>query len=90
MLNLKKYEDKIDKSAYLDDLIRILVSFAIKQAGTQQFVNSTEGFLLNELDTLDPKMVENVIFFFSRLGSPKNMLIVSSLIKKVQDEKLVE
>ncbi|TNV82727.1 hypothetical protein FGO68_gene13221 [Halteria grandinella] len=88
--NFKKYEGQINKEVYLDDFVRVLVSFALRQAGTQAFVNKIEGFLLGEIDTLKAKMLENVIFFFSKCGTQQNSFIITMLLKKVQDEKLVE
>lgn len=35
-------------------------------------------------------MCENVLFFFSRSGSGKNLNIIQKLIQKVEDEKMVE
>jgi hypothetical protein len=35
-------------------------------------------------------MVENLIFFFSRVGTHKNAKIIDTFIKKVQDERMVE
>jgi hypothetical protein len=88
--NFKKYEGKINKQVYLEDFIRALVSFAIRGLGSQKFVYSIEGFLLNEMESLTPKQVENVIFFFSRVGDQTNTFIVSNLVKRVQDKNMVE
>ena len=35
-------------------------------------------------------MCENVLFFFSRVATPKNQYIIETLLKKVQNEKMVE
>jgi len=69
MANYKQYEGKINKEVYLDDLLRTLVSFGIRQTGTQTFVDAVEQFLSAELSELTPKMCENALFFFSRSGS---------------------
>ena len=37
--NFKKYEGKINKDVYLDDFLRVLVSFGIRSIGTQGFVD---------------------------------------------------
>lgn len=90
IINFKKYEGKINKEVYLDDFIRALVSFAIRGLGSQSFVDKVESLVTIEQDSLTAKMCENVLFFFSRVATPKNQYIIETLLKKVQNEKMVE
>ena len=88
--NFKKYEGKINKEVYLDDFLRGLVSFGIRQLGSAAFIEKVETLILVEFDHLSPKMVENALFFFSRVGSGQNYFVIQNLIKKVQDEGMIE
>jgi hypothetical protein len=36
--NFKKYEGKINKEVYLDDFLRTLVSFGLRELGSKKFV----------------------------------------------------
>jgi hypothetical protein len=81
--NFKKFEGKINKEVYLDDFVRALVSFSIRQVGSQSFVDKVESLMTIEQDSLTPKMCENLLFFFTRVGSPKNVNIIETLLKKV-------
>jgi len=88
--NFRKFEGKINKEVYLEDLIRALVSFSIRQTGSQGFVDKVESLMTVEQDTLTAKMCENLLFFFTRVGSPKNVNVIETLLKKVQNEGMIE
>ena len=88
--NFKKFEGKINKEVYLEDFVRALVSFSIRQVGSQQFVDKVESLMTIEQDSLSPKMCENLLFFFTRVGSPKNVNIIETILKKVQNDRLIE
>ncbi len=88
--NFRKFEGKINKEVYLEDFVRALVSFSIRQIGSQQFVDKVESLMTIEQDSLNPKMCENLLFFFTRVGSSKNVSIVETILKKVQNEKMIE
>lgn len=88
--NFKKFESKINKEVYLEDFVRALVSFSIRQIGSQQFVDKVESLMTIEQDSLTPKMCENLLFFFTRVGSSKNINITETILKKVQNEKMIE
>jgi hypothetical protein len=45
IINFKKYEGKINKEVYLDDFIRGLVSFGIRELGSQSFVDKVESLV---------------------------------------------
>jgi hypothetical protein len=44
MDNFKKYEGKINKSVYLDDFVRTLVSFGLRELGSKSFIQKIEEF----------------------------------------------
>jgi hypothetical protein len=90
MSNFRKFEGKINKEVYLEDLIRALVSFSIRQTGSQGFVDKVESLITVEQDSLTAKMCENLLFFFTRVGSPKNVNVIETLLKKVQNEGMIE
>lgn len=46
--NFKKFEGKINKEVYLEDFVRALVSFSIRQVGSQAFVNKVESLMTIE------------------------------------------
>ncbi len=88
--NFRKFEGKINKEVYLEDFVRALVSFSIRQIGSQHFVDKVESLMTIEQDSLNPKMCENLLFFFTRVGSSKNVSIIETILKKVQNEKMIE
>jgi hypothetical protein len=53
-------------------------------------VDKVESLMTIEQDYLTPKMCENLLFFFTRVGSPKNVNIIETILKKVQNESLIE
>lgn len=88
--NFKKFEGKINKEVYLEDFVRALVSFSIRQVGSQAFVDKVETLMTIEQDSLSAKMCENLLFFFTRVGSTKNVNIIETILNKVQNERLIE
>jgi hypothetical protein len=44
MDNFKKYEGKINKNVYLDDFVRTLVSFGLRELGSKSFIQKIEEF----------------------------------------------
>lgn len=42
--NYKKYGEKINKEVYIDDMLRTMVSFAMRQTGTKSFLKKMEEF----------------------------------------------
>lgn len=74
----------------MDDFLRGLVSFGIRQTGSRGFIEQVDKFITNELETLTPKMIENLLFFFSRVGSGRDYYLIQSLLQKVQDKHMIE
>lgn len=87
--NFKKYEGRINTEVYLDDFLRTLVSFGIRQVGSNQFIKKVEDFLEPNVQFLGPKMCENLLFFLSRLNS-KNIDLLSKVIRHIEQNKFIE
>lgn len=64
--NFKKYEDKINKQIYLSDLCRTLMSFGFRALGSNHFLSKIEPFFDSNLNHLDGKSCENLLFFLMR------------------------
>lgn len=64
--NFKKYEDKINKQVYLSDMSRTLMSFGFRALGSNKFLSKIETFFESNLNNLDGKTCENLLFFLMR------------------------
>ena len=63
--NYKKFENKINKQVYLDDMLKTLVTFGIRSTGSKAFIKEMEEFFRSQLRELDAKMCENLLFFLT-------------------------
>jgi hypothetical protein len=87
--NFKKYEARINKEVYLDDFIRTLVSFGMRQISSRNFKTKVEDFLQPHVSSFGPKMSENMIFYLSRVEST-NVSLLAQVIKRIEDNRFVE
>eukprot|EP00347_Sterkiella_histriomuscorum_P023236 403335430 len=89
LLNYEKFESKINKEVYLSDLLRALSSFGLRGLANPSFVQKIENFFEKQLDNMDAKMCENLIFFLSRLESG-NIKLLGDLLSYIERKKYVE
>ena len=87
--NFEKYEEKINKTIYLNDLSKTLVSFGFRQLGSDNFCTKMEKFFEQHLNDLDGKSSENLLFFLMRATS-QNQSLVSNLLGHIQQHKFIE
>jgi len=88
--NFIKYKEQLDKGAYLSDLIKCLVSFGIREIATPLFVAKVEQTIHGEVSDLDSKSTENLLFFLDRTGPTRNIEMLSTILKHIEDKNWIQ
>jgi len=68
---------------YLNDFVRTLLSFGIRGLGSSNFVKKVEAFFEKQVPFLNAKMIENLLFFLSRVGSENHSILID-LISSIE------
>ena len=84
--NLTEFRAQINTGEYGADLSKCLVSFGIKGIISPLFARQVEETLLPDVSTFNPKTVENLLYFLSKVSKRQQSPMINALLQQIQQE----
>ena len=83
----------MDKGQFLADFIKCLVSFGIREISDPLFSGKVQLIVTPEVDSMDPKTIENLLFFLDRTkvtqGTNRNIELIGRIAKIIESKEWI-